>query len=602
MDTPVAALGAIQITITSMQMIAQLNSVYSGVSDSPYQPPKKILSELPILISLLQEIQSKASNSFTEPPPTVSIALQISVERFEELMGYLAYMGLDPITGQALPGKRHKMQRVVQMIHWTNTGQLQDVTKRFRSALTLLRDIAMDQRTHDLITQQRAFLRYEFDYTRSLLSRRKGLSSSDDFVEDTFMDLPDDSPAGAEGQTSLRFSPGSGTLFSITFSLDVPDGDRPLFYPARAKYDTGCPDCLISAAVIRKFNLESCLENVETERQYTGLGNVEVISKSQVNLNWSANNETVSRRNTFYVVADSPFELLLGEDFMMANSPLLPALPIRLLNGKSKAQKKMEAEKEAVDNQKGAELANQRRRGKATQKQASAGASASAGKTADRTRSTPNTRQLQTPPPSPVEKAKTDQHISEHLTRKPEEKPQAPLSPAVRDEEEKLEKKETQPDQNLRIVTSTETEAPLLAMAEGQPPSTNNHAPQDASPVPEESMAQRPPLATTGTASDEKPSSSDSGYMSEVLEEVVTPSKDSAAAEKVSSLAQKPNGSQPVSSTPPEKIVKNVSNISPAREDQVGVGVEPRLSRVWTVLYGIARNLAIRKAGWDKEE
>ncbi|KAG4441731.1 hypothetical protein IFR05_002774 [Cadophora sp. M221] len=269
----------------------------------------------------------------------VSIALQISVERFEELMGYLVYMGLDPMTGQASLGKRHKMQRVVQIIHWTNKGQLQDVTKRFRPALTLLRDIAMDQRTHDLITQQRAFLRYEFDYTRSLLARRKNLSSSDGFVEDTFMDLPDDSPAaGAEDQTSLRFSPGSGTLFSVIFSLDVIDGDKPLFYPARAKYDTGCPDCLISEGVIRKFDLENCLESLETERQYIGLGNVEVISKSQVHLNWSANNETVSRRNSFYVVADSPFELLLGEDFMMANSPPLPALPIRLLNGKSKGR------------------------------------------------------------------------------------------------------------------------------------------------------------------------------------------------------------------------------------------------------------------------
>ena len=138
------ALGAVHIAITAIKMITQLNNVYFGVDESPYQPPKKILSELPILISLLQDIQNNASNSYTEPPPTVSVALQISVERFEDLTNCLVYMGLDPMTGQARPGKRHKLQGVVQLIPWKSTRELQDTTKRFRSALTLLRDIAME--------------------------------------------------------------------------------------------------------------------------------------------------------------------------------------------------------------------------------------------------------------------------------------------------------------------------------------------------------------------------------------------------------------------------------------------------------------------------
>jgi hypothetical protein len=144
MEGIVPLIGAVNIAATTIHMLLQLNSVYTGVSSSNYNPPKKILSELPVLISLLQEIQQNASNSFTEPPRTVSVALEITVERFQDLIVCLKSMGLDPQTGDIMPGKRHKMQRLVQVIHLANTERLQDATKRFRSVLTLLRDIAME--------------------------------------------------------------------------------------------------------------------------------------------------------------------------------------------------------------------------------------------------------------------------------------------------------------------------------------------------------------------------------------------------------------------------------------------------------------------------
>ncbi|KAH7400199.1 hypothetical protein BKA64DRAFT_671343 [Cadophora sp. MPI-SDFR-AT-0126] len=369
MDVGVAA-GAVGIAITALRMLVQLNSVYNGVYSSPYEPPKKILSELPILISLLRDIQSKASNSYTEHPPTVSVALQISVERFGELMDCLTFMGLDQATGQPLPGKRRKVQQLVHRIRWTtHTEELQEATRRFRSALTLLRDIAMDHRTHDLITQQQSYLSYEFDYTRSLIQKKHRLTSPEGFVDSIPPDIADGGPKMAEDTPPHRFQPGSGTLFSVTFFVDVPAGDRPQFYAARAKYDTGCPDCLITEAVIRKHQLEGYLQTADPERLYTGLANTEVRSSSQIQLNWSANNETLSRRHTFYVVPDSPFELLLGEHFMTANSPLLPALPVAcLLKEKTKAQKKAEADKEEEDNRKAEELTAQRRRGKAPER------------------------------------------------------------------------------------------------------------------------------------------------------------------------------------------------------------------------------------------
>jgi hypothetical protein len=140
-------------------------------------------------------------------------------------------------------------------------------------------------------------------------------------------------------ERQLKFSLGQGyTLFSVIFSLELSDGQRPFFYPARAKFDTGCPDCLISEALVKRHKLEKWLANSVEERTYIGLGNVEVVSKFQLQLNWSAHNERTLRTNVFYVVAHSPFELLLGEHFRKANDKLLPALPIRLLNKKNKGQ------------------------------------------------------------------------------------------------------------------------------------------------------------------------------------------------------------------------------------------------------------------------
>ena len=201
-----------------------------------------------------------------------------------------------------------------------------------------LTTLQYSHRTHDLINQQRAFLRYEFDIIRAFLEGKVGLPSPCDFIEDAFAEGLDSDLKSTDGRPPPRYRLGSGTLFSITFSVDVSAGEKPLFYPARAKYDTGCPDCLISESIVRKHHLESSLESFKVARRYTGLGNFEVTSTKQICLIWSVNNETVSRKNTFFVVADSPFELLLGENFMLANSPMLPALPIRLLHDKNKGK------------------------------------------------------------------------------------------------------------------------------------------------------------------------------------------------------------------------------------------------------------------------
>ncbi|KAL2066005.1 hypothetical protein VTL71DRAFT_2076 [Oculimacula yallundae] len=368
MDPSMTAFGAVQLTITSIKMFQQITSIYGGVNTSTYQPPKMILSELRILTSLLQEIQDTASSSTTEPSQTVSIAMQISAERFQELLQCLTDMGLDPATGQILPGKRRTMQRMVHIIHLAgNNERLQDVTRRFKSALTLLRDIVMDLRTHDLITQQQEFFLYEFHCIRAFMTKATttlpaGIVDGLPAPAPALAPTASDALLGTNSQAQLRFSPGASTLISVIFSATVSSEEKPFFFPGRAKFDTACPDCLISSTIIERYKLEDRLDENEVARTYIGLGNVQVISTHQLHLNWSANNEAISRQNIFYVVADSPFDFILGENFMSANSPLIPAFPVCMLNGRTSAEKKEEAARKLEDDRKAEELIEERER------------------------------------------------------------------------------------------------------------------------------------------------------------------------------------------------------------------------------------------------
>lgn len=102
---PFALVGALSVAATSIQMVSQLVSIYTEVSSSTYNAPKKILSELPVLISLLKEIQENVSTSYTEPGVTVSGAMQICIARFQDLSLCLAMMGLRPSNRQHIARK-----------------------------------------------------------------------------------------------------------------------------------------------------------------------------------------------------------------------------------------------------------------------------------------------------------------------------------------------------------------------------------------------------------------------------------------------------------------------------------------------------------------
>jgi hypothetical protein len=139
-----ASASALAVASLTISFITQLSTVSGGVRASSFQSPKKILSELPVLLSLLEEISDSALHSRSAPSGSVTVAMEICVDRFRELMDCLQKMGVDPQTGLPVPGKRRRLRRQLVEVVLTYTHELEEATKRFRSALTLLRDIAME--------------------------------------------------------------------------------------------------------------------------------------------------------------------------------------------------------------------------------------------------------------------------------------------------------------------------------------------------------------------------------------------------------------------------------------------------------------------------
>jgi hypothetical protein len=140
----VDVVSALGVASLALSFTSKLLALSNGIEGSPYQTPKKILAELPVLLSLLNDIKESTIHSVAGPTQSVTVAMEICIDRFNELKNCLAKMGINPHTGMPLSSRRKKLHyRVVLALHM-DTGVLQEATKRFRSALTLLRDIAME--------------------------------------------------------------------------------------------------------------------------------------------------------------------------------------------------------------------------------------------------------------------------------------------------------------------------------------------------------------------------------------------------------------------------------------------------------------------------
>lgn len=106
----------------------------------------------------------------------------------------------------------------------------------------------------------------------------------------------------------------------------------PRFVPVRAKYDTGSDINFIAAGFLLKHNLSSRLQKLPMSDCFDGLNGHQYHVSDTITLNWCASTMDTVRETQFHVVEEVPFDIILGNPFIMANRVFKPtkvALPCK---------------------------------------------------------------------------------------------------------------------------------------------------------------------------------------------------------------------------------------------------------------------------------
>jgi hypothetical protein len=107
---------------------------------------------------------------------------------------------------------------------------------------------------------------------------------------------------------------------SVTDStITVIHEDEPRYIAARAKYDTGSDFNFTSSAFVTKHRLSALLETLEDAEVFVGLNSQEYHVKHTVVLHWCASTMHKTRTTTFFVADGVPYDILLGNKFIIQN-------------------------------------------------------------------------------------------------------------------------------------------------------------------------------------------------------------------------------------------------------------------------------------------
>lgn len=128
----------------------------------------------------------------------------------------------------------------------------------------------------------------------------------------------------------------SNVLGTITLTHE----DAPRFVPVRIKYDTAADANFIPRAFIEANDLSPLLERIQDDPDgdgpdaivFTGLNDQEYKIEDTINLSWCASNMHRMRTTKFHVAESLPFDIILGDAFILENQPFHPqrtALPLR---------------------------------------------------------------------------------------------------------------------------------------------------------------------------------------------------------------------------------------------------------------------------------
>jgi hypothetical protein len=107
---------------------------------------------------------------------------------------------------------------------------------------------------------------------------------------------------------------------SVTDStITVIHEDEPRYIAARAKYDTGSDFNFTSSAFVTKHGLSTLLEILDNAEVFVGLNSQEYHVKHTIVLHWCASTMHKTRTTTFFVADEVPYDILLGNEFIIQN-------------------------------------------------------------------------------------------------------------------------------------------------------------------------------------------------------------------------------------------------------------------------------------------
>ncbi|KAJ8106800.1 hypothetical protein OPT61_g9303 [Boeremia exigua] len=165
----------------------------------------------------------------------------------------------------------------------------------------------------------------------------------------------------------------NGTYFGKDLSIETgtvvilpkhSSEDRPSYVPILAKYDTGADGNFISINFVRHHDLVDRLVEIQedgsVETVFYGLDGHEYRITHTVTLHWCSATMNKIRHTLFHVAEEVPYDLLLGNDFIMENRVLNPqrvGLPLRSKrktqgpapSRPEEARRKVEHERAAAD-------------------------------------------------------------------------------------------------------------------------------------------------------------------------------------------------------------------------------------------------------------
>lgn len=165
-----------------------------------------------------------------------------------------------------------------------------------------------------------------------------------DFIERKFVDPRDDQRNADLIQVatklqsithkieSERWQPDDSDPFSFTATILHPNGGGSDHTIARGKLDSGCDENWISTEVLARGGFEEQVRAIEIPPTYIAFGGQAFEPKGEIDITWYAVNAGMSKKTTFLVHDQVPFDMVLGRVFIKNESVFVfkkPALALR---------------------------------------------------------------------------------------------------------------------------------------------------------------------------------------------------------------------------------------------------------------------------------